>query len=182
MFNFAHKIKTVLHHPSIIKSIIYRKRLDEIRAEILANLDKIDYDETSKFITYMKQNNPYSLNSNTTAKLKRLCSLEDWDNDEIRQTISELHKSNPPVIIHRKNWEFAMGIIAMKRFNKLNMNSLAAGVGSGVEPIPFYLANRLKHVYATDLYGEIDEWSKQAPSTFINYPKKMHHFHTKKMH
>ena len=156
MFNFAHKIKTVLHHPSIIKSNIYRKRLDEIRAEIraekLANLDKIDYDETSKFITYMKQNNPYSLNSSTTAKLKRLCSLEDWDNDEIRQTISELHKSNPPVIIHRKNWEFAMGIIAMKRFNKLNMNSLAVGIGSGIEPIPFYLANKVKHVYATDLY------------------------------
>ena len=59
MFNFAHKIKTVLHHPSIIKSIIYRKRLDEIRAEIraekLANLDKIDYDETSKFITYINK-------------------------------------------------------------------------------------------------------------------------------
>ena len=33
MLNVKHKIKTVLHHPSIIKSIIYRKRLDEIRAE-----------------------------------------------------------------------------------------------------------------------------------------------------
>ena len=33
MFNFAHKIKTVLHHPSIIKSIIYRTGLDEIRVK-----------------------------------------------------------------------------------------------------------------------------------------------------
>ena len=31
MLNFTHKIKTVLHHPSIIKSILYRKILDEIR-------------------------------------------------------------------------------------------------------------------------------------------------------
>jgi len=36
-----------------------------------------------------------------------------------------------PITIHRKDWEYAMGIIAMKRFNKLNMNSLVVGIGSG---------------------------------------------------
>ena len=49
-----------------------------------------------------------------------------------------------------------MAEIALKRFNKLNMNSLAVGIGSGIEPIPFYLANRVKHVYATDLSGELE--------------------------
>src|SRR5215203_3594859 len=168
MLTFKHKIKTVLHHPSIIKSIIYRKRLDEIRAE----LNKLDYYKTMKFISNMKQNIPYFINSSNTLKLNRVSLLEDWNNDEIRQTISELHNSNPPVYIHRKDWEFAMGILAMKRFNKLNMNSLAIGIGTGVEPIPFYLANKVKHVYATDLYGELEEWNKEAPSTFLNNPKK----------
>jgi hypothetical protein len=51
MFNFTHKIKTVLHHPSIIKSIIYRKRVDEIRLD----LDQVGNYETMKFISYMKQ-------------------------------------------------------------------------------------------------------------------------------
>ena len=168
MLNFKGKLKTVLHHPSIIKSILYRKNLIEIRSD----LQKIGDHEAKKFISYMKQNFPYYINSSETPKLNRLCSLEDWDNDEIRQILSELHKSNPPVIIHRKSWEFAMGILAMKRFNKLNMHSLAIGIGSGVEPILFYLANRVKHVYATDLYGELEGWSKQAPSTFLNNPKK----------
>jgi hypothetical protein len=85
---------------------------------------------------------------------KQLCSLEDWNNDAIRQTISELHKSNPPSYIHRKAWEFVMGIIVMKIFNKLNMNSLVVNIGSGLEPIPFYLTNKVKHVYATDLSGD----------------------------
>jgi SAM-dependent methyltransferase len=168
MLNFKGKLKTVLHHPSIIKSILYRKNLIEIRSD----LQKIGDHEAKKFISYMKQNFPYSINSSETPKLNRLCSLEDWDNDEIRQILSELHKSNPPVIIHRKSWEFAMGLLVMKRFNKLNMHSLAIGIGSGVEPILFYLANRVKHVYATDLYGELEGWSKQAPSTFLNNPKK----------
>ena len=168
ILNFTGKIKTIVHHPSIIKSIIYRKRLDEIRAD----LHKIGDYEAKKFISYMKQNDPYSINSSDTPKLNRLCSLEDWDNDEIRQILSELLKSDPPVIIHRKAWEFAMGILAMKRFNKLNMNSLVVGIGSGIEPIPFYLANKVKHVYATDLYGDLENWNKESPSTFLNNPKK----------
>jgi hypothetical protein len=68
----------------------------------------------------MKQNFSYSVKSSNTPKLNRLCSLEDWNNEEIRQIFSELH--NPPVTIHRKAWEFAMGVLAMKRFNKLNDN------------------------------------------------------------
>ena len=168
ILNVKHKIKTVLHNPSVIKSIIYRKRLDEIRA----NLDKISKYETMKFISYTKQNIPYSINSSNTSKLNRLCYLEDWNNDEIIQTISELYKSNTPTTIHRKYWEFAMGIIAMKRFNKLNMETLALGIGSGVEPIPFYLANKVKHVYATDLYGDLENWNNASPATFLNNPKK----------
>ena len=34
MLNLPRKIKTVLHHPSIIKSIISGKKLAEIRSEI----------------------------------------------------------------------------------------------------------------------------------------------------
>ena len=167
MLNLPRKIKTVLHHPSIIISIIHRKKLSEIRSEPCI---KLKIYETMRFISHMKQNFPYSINSSNTPKLNRLCSLEDWNNEEIRQIFSELH--NPPVIIHRKAWEFAMGILAMKRFNKLNDKCTAIGIGTGIEPIPFYLANKVKHVYATDLYGETEEWNKEAPSTFLNNPKK----------
>ena len=43
MLNVPHKIKTVLHHPSVIKSLIYRKRLSEIRSD------------RDKIMTFMKQ-------------------------------------------------------------------------------------------------------------------------------
>jgi SAM-dependent methyltransferase len=168
MLNFKYKINTLVHHPSIIKSIIHKRNLNQIRY----NLDKIGNYEAIKFISSLKQNFPYAINASQKPKLNRLCSLEDWNNDEIRHILSELQMLNPPMIIHRKGWEWAMGILAMKRFNKLNMNSLAIGIGAGVEPIPFYLANKVKHVYATDLYGGIAKWNKEAPSTFLNNPKK----------
>jgi SAM-dependent methyltransferase len=166
--SFKSKINTVIHHPSIIKSLIYRKKLNEIRSDI----DKIGNSETIKFISFMKKNFQYSIDPNQKLKLNRLCTLEDWDNEEFRRILSELQKLNPPFLIHRKDWEWALGIIAMERYNKLNENSLAVGVGSGTEPIPFYLANKVKHVYATDLYGEIEKWNYEAPSNFLNNPKK----------
>jgi hypothetical protein len=43
--------------------------------------------------------------------------------------------------IHRKDWEWALGIIAMKRFGKLNNKCNALGIDAGREEVLFYLAN-----------------------------------------
>jgi SAM-dependent methyltransferase len=72
-------------------------------------------------------------------------------------------------MIHRKDWEWALGIIAMKRLGKLNKNSKALGVASAHEIILFYLANKLNHVYATDLY---DPKFTYTPSDFPENPGK----------
>ena len=92
--------------------------------------DKIGNSESIKFISYLKKF-PYSIDPNEHPKLNRLCSLEDWDNEDIRRILFELHKLNPPILIHRKDWEWAVGILAMERLNKLNEDSIAIGIGSG---------------------------------------------------
>jgi SAM-dependent methyltransferase len=97
--------------------------------------------------------------------------VEDWKNQEIRETLSQLQKLNPQGFIHRKDWEWALGIVAMRRYGKLNKNSKAIGVGAGREEILFYLANNINHVYATDLYDARD-WKNFAPSDFPENPKK----------
>jgi SAM-dependent methyltransferase len=59
----------------------------------------------------------------------------------------------------------------MKRFGKLTKESKAIGVGSATEEILFYLANRIDHVYATDLYDE-KGWKNLVPIDFPENPKK----------
>jgi SAM-dependent methyltransferase len=86
-------------------------------------------------------------------RLCKVCDLVDWQDQDFQAALAEL---NMPVVekhIHRKYWEFAMGIRAIKAFDKLHENAIALGVGSGNEPIMYYLANHIKHVYATDIYG-----------------------------
>jgi SAM-dependent methyltransferase len=193
--SFKKKFDLVIHHPSILKNIIQGKSRDEIRTQanrlgqqqILQQYKK----ESRKFISSLKKTS-YSTGINYKPNLNRLCYIEDWNNDEFKKIINELQnptyetyiqkkdwktsdKKIPlmrkPGLIHRKDWEWTLGIIAMKRFNKLNDKCTAIGIGSGREEVLFYLANHLKHVYATDIYDQ-KKWDNVAHSDFPDNPKK----------
>jgi SAM-dependent methyltransferase len=125
--------------------------------------------ETREYISYLKQNASYYIDPKDKLKLNRLACIEDWENHEVIETILELYNRSPPHFIHRKQWEWVLGIIAIRRFGKLNKNSTALGVGSGKENVLFYLANKVNHVYATDLYR--GHWA-ESPSDFPENPKK----------
>jgi SAM-dependent methyltransferase len=162
------KINSVRRHPSLVKEIIQGKKW----AKIEERCKSLDEKEIEDFVSNLKNASPYTIDIGSKTKLNRLCYVEDWKNPEIRETLVELQKLNPQGFIHRKDWEWAIGLIAMKRFDKLNKSSTAIGVGSGTEPIPFYLANRISRVYATDLYEDDESWKKAAPIEFLRDPKK----------
>jgi SAM-dependent methyltransferase len=182
------KIITISHHPSIIKDLLSGKSKSEIRMKI-QQLDErarknAEDLEVYSFITKQKQvfDNSYPVDPNATIKLNKLCCIEDWDNNEVKQIIPKFQDiayynkcqgvlARKPGQIHRKDWEWALGMIAMKRFGKLNENNKAIGVGAGKELILFYLSNHIGHVYATDLYSTKD-WENFAPSDFPENPGK----------
>src|ERR687895_325657 len=169
------KLDSVLHHPSILKDFLVGKDSQEIRDKI-RELDRVESEkraekEVFEFIKQLKTNPAHEINSTQKLKLNKLCYIEDWQNDELRQLISELQKRDQLGLIHRKDWEWAMSLVAMRRFSKLNKNSTALGVGAGKEILLFYLANHLEHVYATDLYA--GDWTKVwAPPDMIKNAKR----------
>ena len=177
------KIDTIIRHPSIIYDVILGKSRDEIRAKIRianendheARLEK----ECLKFISNLKKSLPYAPDQKVL-KLNKLCCIDDWENCELKELVSQLQSASyyeknrgflarAPGQIHRKDWEWAMGILAMRRLGKLNKSSTALGIGAGKEPVLFYLTNHLNHVYATDLY-DVEEWQDFAPRDFLENP------------
>ena len=190
-------INFVLHNPSILKTIIQGKGKDEIRDVkrrlIELRVERGYLQESQKFISSLKKRSPYYTGTNYQPKLNRLCYIEDWDTKEFKNILKELQTTTydtyinkkdwipttqtilntirKPGVIHRKDWEWTLGIIAMKRFNKLNDKCIAIDIGAGREEVLFYLANHLKHVYATDLYDG-KEWHNTALSDFPENPKK----------
>jgi SAM-dependent methyltransferase len=191
---FKSKVESLLRHPQIVKAIIQGKSRDEIRAKV-RELTKREFEiqnekEVFDYISFLKRTQPYSVNPNSSLKLNKLCHLEDWQNNELSQIITELQYASSndyihgkgwdvekyPVnnrkgCIHRKDWEWGLGVLAMKRFGKLNKKSKAIGVGSATEETLFYLANRIDHVYATDLYDG-KGWKNLVPIDFPENPKK----------
>jgi hypothetical protein len=138
----------------------------------------------------LKQTQPYGINPNKPVKLNKLCFVEDFLNNELKEIISELNVAildeyvygkdweieKYPVnerkgCVFKKDWEWALGVIAMKRYGKLNSNTKAIGIASAKEEILFYLANRIGHVYATDLYDGKD-WGNLVPADFPENPRK----------
>jgi SAM-dependent methyltransferase len=163
------KIYSIRRHPSLMAEILKAKNWVYIEDKSR----KLDEKEAFEFTSYLKRTSHHHIiNPNDQSKLNRLCYVEDWENSEIKKALTELQKLSSEGFIHRKDWEWALGIIAMRRFGKLNEKSTAIGVGAGTEPVPFYLANMVKHVYATDLYGQNDGWKRAAPSDFPENPKK----------
>jgi SAM-dependent methyltransferase len=161
------------------------KQVDENRAARSAEKEALI------FIAELKHKLPYSIDPNDNPRMNKLCSIEDWNNKEIKKVVSELQivsssfyadkkdwemttnivNRRKKGFIHRKDWEWALGIIAMSRYGKLNDKSTAIGIGVGREEILYYLANRIRHIYATDLYDGKD-WKNFAPSDFAENPKK----------
>jgi SAM-dependent methyltransferase len=161
------KINSVIHHPSILKDVIAGKNSEEIRAKV-RSLDAKGRglgEEVPEFISHLKRTSSYQVNPNDKPKLNRLCYVEDSENSEVREILSSLQLD-----FSRRSWEYALAIIAMRRFGKLNNNSKAIGIASAKEPLLFYLANHVNHVYATDLYDSTK--NRNAPSDFPENPKK----------
>jgi SAM-dependent methyltransferase len=175
------KLNSVLHHPSILKDFLAGRSSQEIRDKIREShrmkVERHYEKEVLDFIKGLKRSSTHQVNSKEELKLNKLCCIEDWQIDELRGIISKLQKGGDLRLstdiqmreyglIHRKDWEWAMSVLAMRRFGKLNKNSNALGVGVGKEIFLFYLANHLRHVFGTDLYA--GDWSKAwAPPDMI---------------
>ncbi len=73
--------------------------------------------------------------------------------------------------IYRKGWEWTQCIYGLSRLGAVTPEAQALGVGAGREPVIFWLAEQVKEVTATDLYGDAT-WSTsngaEAPADIVN--------------
>lgn len=100
----------------------------------------------------------------------KLCDVRDWDDAELLRVLREiLPERDPATHIERKVWEFAMLALFLEESGRMNEGTRALAVGAGDERIVFWLANRLGHVVATDIYGHGDFADREAePSMLVD--------------
>lgn len=89
-------------------------------------------------------------------RVNKLCEEDDWYGEDWLGYLDALGEPERKTGKHRKAWEWAQGLYALEQLGLLTEDATAVGVGTGVENVVFYLANRLRMVYATDIYGRGD--------------------------
>lgn len=91
------------------------------------------------------------------------CDLEAYSTDKhvFKHTGGE---------IYRKGWEWTHCLYGLQKLGMIAPAHTGLGVGAGREPVIFWLADRIAHVTATDLYGN-ETWSKkdgvEAPADIV---------------
>lgn len=65
----------------------------------------------------------------------------------------DAYPNYPEGLEHRKHWEFAQIVVGLDRLGALSPGGMVISVGAGHEEPIFDLTNRVRWVFATDIYG-----------------------------
>lgn len=111
-----------------------------------------------------------------TFALSRTLRQQDLEDPGIAQLMRTISGSDA-ADQHRKGWEFAMCALTLEAAGVLHDDAVGLSVAAGHEAIVYYLANRCRQIYATDIYEmsnpfhmEAAEWMLVDPDVFAPYP------------
>jgi len=102
--------------------------------------------------------------------LGKVCDGADWFDPELGAVIEgdlrELAR------FHRKQWEFAMILLALRRRGVLRSDAVGLSMGAGKERLLYAVAHNVRRVVATDLYDPGTDWDKARTSDPDGYIKE----------
>jgi len=102
--------------------------------------------------------------------LGKVCDGADWFDPELLAVIDgdlrELAR------FHRKQWEFAMILLALRRRGVLRSDAVGLSMGAGKERLLYAIAHNVRRVVATDLYDPGTEWDKARTADPDRYIKE----------
>jgi len=101
--------------------------------------------------------------------LSKACAAGDLDHPAIAPLLDDI-LPGAAGRRHRKLWEFALAVHALERAGVLHEDAEALSVAAGHEALLYYLANRCRRVFATDLYGSVDWDVDEGSATMLTDP------------
>jgi SAM-dependent methyltransferase len=109
----------------------------------------------------------------------QLCELANpakWDNPDWMALLTSLVLvPTDPLAMHRKAYEFGQLLFGLTRLGLVRDDVRVLSVGAGHEPVLYWLANHVRSVIATDMYGGVwqAEGAREGDEAVLDDP---HHF------
>jgi SAM-dependent methyltransferase len=110
-------------------------------------------------------------------RLNKLCELEDWQDQELVATmrrvlpyLAQSHPRWPQGGEHRKHWEYAHALNGLAHLGVLHPDAFVLSVAAGHEEPIYDLTNRVRWVFAVDIYGQGLFAGDEAQGTMLTNP------------
>ena len=102
----------------------------------------------------------------------KLCDLRDFDDPQLRAKIREIVAAGgpPDEERRRKYWEYAMLALYLEEVGAIREDAEALSVAAGHEEPLYWMANRIRRVLATDIYGDGGFSDREAEATMLTDP------------
>jgi SAM-dependent methyltransferase len=103
----------------------------------------------------------------------KLCDLPDFDDPALREMLREIIApvAAPHEELRRKFWEYGMLGLYLDEVGALREDASALAIAAGHEEPLYWLANRIGHVLATDIYGEGGFSYREAAASMLTNPQ-----------
>lgn len=124
-----------------------------------------------------------AITSSLSRQYVKLCDVRDFEDPRLRSTLRDISPGHSEQEeLHRKLWEYAMLAMYLEEVGALTDDAHALAVAAGHEAPLFWLANRIRRIVATDIYGEGSFQHREAvasmltdPGSFAPYPYREKH-------
>jgi len=106
-----------------------------------------------------------------TRQYVKLCDVADFGDPQLCGAVGEIEgRPAPRALAERKQWERGMLTLALAERGCLHEDATILAIGAGTEPVLFWLANRVRLVTATDIYGEGKFAGVEASESMLRNP------------
>lgn len=104
--------------------------------------------------------------------LSKVCDAADWFDPEIMEIVQKELQEKPR--FHRKQWEFALIFLALRKHGLLQPDKVGLCLGGGKERVLYAIARHIQRLVVTDLYETDTTWDcakTDDPDRFIKTDK-----------
>ena len=102
--------------------------------------------------------------------MSKVCDAADFFAPEYVAAVK--NELNAVPTLHRKQWEFAMIYLALKKRGMLDPGKAGLSMGSGNEVVLYAIARQVRHLTATDLYSSESMWDCAKAANPDEYIRK----------
>ena len=163
-------------HRALVSLRLEQAQGDAVRTEALRACERVFDRESAgaQALSQLAPDVPARESTSLSVGLSKICDADDWEDDAWWDIARELQAPAPAfrdfTQRHRATWEATQIAAGLARQGCLHASAVGLSVGAGIEPLLWWLPERVRLLVAVDLYDPNAEEEYGVPQDLLKDP------------